>query len=142
METSIFRQAAGRVIGRALGLALSFALSSALMLGTSSSLAAHTTSGSRVTAGPSATALEAGALQDKKEAKGGGGMLSLHDGRFFIDLHLERIKDAVRIKFKNGTRGSGSGDQSGKLMQLSAQALPDEQAMKDVAAYILTLENN
>ena len=46
------------------------------------------------------------------------------------------------IKFKNGTRGSGSGDQSGKLMQLSAQVLPDEQAMKDVAAYILSLEGN
>ena len=45
------------------------------------------------------------------------------------------------IKFKNGTRGSGSGDQSGKLMQLSAQVLPDEQAMKDVAAYILSLSN-
>ena len=46
------------------------------------------------------------------------------------------------IKFKNGTRGSGSGDQSGKLMQLSAQVLPDEQAMKDVAAYILSLEES
>ena len=46
------------------------------------------------------------------------------------------------MKFKDGTRGSGSGDQFGKLMQLSAQPLPDQQAMKDVAAYILTLENN
>ena len=42
------------------------------------------------------------------------------------------------MKFKNGIRGSGNGDQSGKLMQLSAQVLPDEQAMKDVAAYIHT----
>lgn len=40
-----------------------------------------------------------------------------------------------------GMRGNGSGDQSGKLMQLSAQVLPDEQAMKDVAAYIMTLES-
>lgn len=45
------------------------------------------------------------------------------------------------VKFKDGTRGSYSGDQAGKLMQLSAQVLPDEQAMKDVAAYILTLKN-
>ena len=46
------------------------------------------------------------------------------------------------MKYKNGIRGSGSGDQSGKLMQLSAQVLPDKQAMKDVAAYILTLKES
>jgi cytochrome c553 len=42
--------------------------------------------------------------------------------------------------FKTGLRGSGSGDKTGKMMQASAKLLKDEQAMKDVAAYINTLK--
>lgn len=42
--------------------------------------------------------------------------------------------------FKKGIRGSGDGDKSGKMMQASATLLKDEQAMKDVAAYISTLK--
>ena len=41
--------------------------------------------------------------------------------------------------FKSELRGSGSGDKPGKMMQISAKMLKDEQAMKDVAAYINTL---
>ena len=43
-------------------------------------------------------------------------------------------------KFKSGERGSGTGDVQGKLMQASVQLLKDEQAMKDVAAYLSTLK--
>lgn len=43
------------------------------------------------------------------------------------------------IKFRNGHRGNGSGDKSGKIMQMSAKLLPDDQAMKDLAAYLTTL---
>ncbi|EDM28088.1 probable secreted glycosyl hydrolase [Lentisphaera araneosa HTCC2155] len=42
--------------------------------------------------------------------------------------------------FKEGIRGNGSGDKTGKMMQASAKLLKDEQAMKDVAAYIQTLK--
>lgn len=42
--------------------------------------------------------------------------------------------------FKEGIRGNGSSDKTGKMMQASAKLLKDEQAMKDVAAYIQTLK--
>ena len=44
------------------------------------------------------------------------------------------------MKFKSGERGSGEGDLQGKLMQTSVQLLKDEQAMKDIAAYLGTLK--
>ena len=44
------------------------------------------------------------------------------------------------IKFKDGTRGGAEGDLSGKLMQTATQILADEQAMRDVAAYLTTLK--
>ena len=43
-------------------------------------------------------------------------------------------------KFKSKERGNGEGDMQGKLMQTSVMMLQDEQAMKDVAAYLSTLE--
>ena len=43
------------------------------------------------------------------------------------------------LSFKRGVRGSGSGDKEGKMMQLAAKVIPDEQAMKDLAAYLGTL---
>jgi cytochrome c553 len=42
-------------------------------------------------------------------------------------------------KFKTGVRGSNPLDVSGAGMRPMAVALPDEQAMKDVVAYIMTL---
>lgn len=57
---------------------------------------------------------------------------------------LKGLSDTYIVKqlknFKSGIRGSGSGDRSGKLMQSSAKILKNEQEMKDVAAYILSLE--
>jgi len=44
------------------------------------------------------------------------------------------------LKFKEGSRGGAKGDLPGKLMQIAVEPLHDEQAMKDVAAYITTLE--
>lgn len=41
--------------------------------------------------------------------------------------------------YKDGTRGTASGDTFGAQMRPMAMTLPDEQAMKDVAAYISTL---
>ena len=42
-------------------------------------------------------------------------------------------------KFKAGIRGTAPNDTTGALMRPMAQTLPDEQAMKDVVAYIATL---
>jgi cytochrome c oxidase subunit 2 len=42
--------------------------------------------------------------------------------------------------FKDGTRGTASGDTFGAQMRPMAMTLADEQAMKDVAAYINTLK--
>jgi len=42
-------------------------------------------------------------------------------------------------KFKAGIRGSDPRDASGLLMQPQAKNLPNEQAMKDVIAYIMTM---
>jgi cytochrome c553 len=42
-------------------------------------------------------------------------------------------------KFKAGIRGSAPGDQTGALMRPMANLLADEQAMKDVISYIMTL---
>jgi cytochrome c553 len=44
------------------------------------------------------------------------------------------------IKFRNGHRGNGSGDKAGKIMQMSSKILPDDQAIKDLAAYLTTLK--
>lgn len=43
-------------------------------------------------------------------------------------------------KFKAGVRGTGPGDTTGAQMQPMAATLPNEQAMRDVIAYIKTLE--
>ena len=43
-------------------------------------------------------------------------------------------------KFKSKERGRGKGDIQGKLMQTSVLMLPNEQAMRDVAAYLSTLK--
>lgn len=43
-------------------------------------------------------------------------------------------------KFKAGIRGTNPADTSGALMRPMALTLPDEQAMKDVIAYIMTLK--
>lgn len=44
------------------------------------------------------------------------------------------------LKFRNGSRGSAKGDLSGRSMQIAMEPLKDEQAMKDVAAYLTSLE--
>jgi len=44
------------------------------------------------------------------------------------------------IKYRDEVRGSGNGDKHGKVMQLFAKNLKDEQAMKDIASYITTLQ--
>ncbi|MCM8527507.1 MAG: c-type cytochrome, partial [Lentisphaeraceae bacterium] len=49
------------------------------------------------------------------------------------------IFDSLK-KFKSKERGSAEGDVQGKLMQTSVMLLQDEQAMKDVAAYLSTLK--
>ena len=43
------------------------------------------------------------------------------------------------LKFKSKERGSAEGDIQGKLMQSSVMLLQNEQAMKDIAAYLSTL---
>ena len=43
-------------------------------------------------------------------------------------------------KFKDGIRGVHPNDQEGKLMRTMAATVPDEATMKDLAAYILSLE--
>jgi len=42
-------------------------------------------------------------------------------------------------KFKSGVRGSNPADQSGAMMRAMSNTLPDEQAMRDVVAHIMTL---
>lgn len=42
--------------------------------------------------------------------------------------------------FKSGVRGSADGDTGGGLMASMAQTLPNDQAIQDVVAYIMTLE--
>jgi cytochrome c553 len=42
-------------------------------------------------------------------------------------------------KFKSGVRGSNPADQSGAMMRAMSNTLPDEQAMRDVIAHIMTL---
>lgn len=54
-----------------------------------------------------------------------------HNGDWYL---LAQLK-----KFKAGIRGGNPGDQTGILMRPMAMTLPDEQAMKDVVAYILTI---
>jgi cytochrome c oxidase subunit 2 len=44
-------------------------------------------------------------------------------------------------RFKAGVRGSNPQDSFGVLMMNMARTLPDEQAVRDVVAYIMTLEN-
>ena len=45
------------------------------------------------------------------------------------------------IKYRDGIRGSGNGDKHGKVMQLFAKNLKNEQVMKDIAAYIISLQD-
>ena len=54
-----------------------------------------------------------------------------HNGDWYL---LAQLK-----KFRAGIRGANPADQTGILMRPMALTLPDEQAMKDVVAYILTL---
>ena len=42
--------------------------------------------------------------------------------------------------FKGGIRGNGNGDKYGKLMQIYANLLKDEQSMKDLAVYLTGLK--
>lgn len=42
--------------------------------------------------------------------------------------------------YRDGQRGTGSGDRTGKQMRSMAAALPDEQAMRDVVAFIRSIE--
>ena len=44
------------------------------------------------------------------------------------------------LKFRDGSRGSAKGDLSGRMMQIAMESLKDEQAMKDVAAYLTSLK--
>ena len=44
-------------------------------------------------------------------------------------------------KFKSGVRGANPEDPTGALMRPMAITLPDDQAMRDVVAYIMTLPN-
>lgn len=44
------------------------------------------------------------------------------------------------IKYRDGIRGSGNGDKHGKVMQLFAKNLKNEQVMKDIASYIISLQ--
>ena len=41
--------------------------------------------------------------------------------------------------FKAGVRGTAPGDAQGALMRPMSMTLPDEQAMRDVIAFIMTL---
>jgi cytochrome c553 len=41
--------------------------------------------------------------------------------------------------FKNGVRGGSPGDQTGAMMRAMSSTLTDEQVMKDIIAYIMTL---
>jgi cytochrome c oxidase subunit 2 len=44
--------------------------------------------------------------------------------------------------YRNGSRGSQSGDSYGALMRAAAQRLADDEAIMDVVAYINTLQNH
>ena len=49
----------------------------------------------------------------------------------------------VKLKnFKQGIRGWSSEDTTAQVMRGMAQSLPDEQAMKDVVAYIMSLRGD
>jgi cytochrome c553 len=52
----------------------------------------------------------------------------VHTGDWYVLSSLER--------FKTGARGSNPLDQTGIMMRPMAMTLPDEQALKDVAAYV------
>ena len=44
------------------------------------------------------------------------------------------------IKYRDGVRGSGNGDKHGRVMQSFAKNLKNEQVMKDIAAYLISLQ--
>ena len=44
------------------------------------------------------------------------------------------------IKYRDEVRGSGNGDKHGKVMQSFAKNLKNEQVMKDIAAYLISLK--
>ena len=52
----------------------------------------------------------------------------VHTGDWYVLSSLER--------YKSGARGSNPLDQTGVMMRPMAMTLPDEQALKDVAAYV------
>ena len=60
-----------------------------------------------------------------------GGPALAHSSDWYLLTQLEHFKD--------GIRGSSSKDASGKRMRPMAMILADEQAMKDVIAYVMTL---
>ena len=44
------------------------------------------------------------------------------------------------IKYRDGIRGNGNGDKHGKVMQLFAKNLKNETVMKNIASYIISLQ--
>ena len=63
------------------------------------------------------------------EAQGGPNLKVSSDWYMMTQLH----------KFQSGVRGGNPADAKGSLMRAMSMTLPDEQAMKDVIAYIMTL---
>ncbi len=63
------------------------------------------------------------------EAQGGPNLKVSSDWYMMNQLH----------KFQSGVRGANPADAKGSLMRAMSMTLPDEQAMKDVIAYIVTL---
>ena len=65
------------------------------------------------------------------EAQGGPNLRVTSDWYMMTQLH----------KFQSGIRGGNPADAKGSLMRAMSMTLADEQAMKDVIAYIMTLGN-
>lgn len=68
----------------------------------------------------------------------GLGMKALHSPR--LDIQQDWYMLEQLQKFKNGMRGAHPKDSWGATMAPMAKTLPDEQAMKDVIAYIKSLK--
>ena len=66
----------------------------------------------------------------------GNRLLNAPSLRGHSDLYLYQ----QMVKFKNGQRGSGFGDKTGKIMQMSAKLLTDDESIKDLSAYLAGLE--
>jgi cytochrome c oxidase subunit 2 len=65
------------------------------------------------------------------EAQGGPNLKVTSDWYMMRQLH----------KFQSGVRGANPADAKGSLMRAMSMTLPDEQAMKDVIAHIMTLDD-